>query len=271
VPGNRAQLSRVYGDETWRVYDVLDKSLAPSGPDSLYDLAGSHLTADSRLLDAGCRDASHLIRLIQRYGVTGVGVDPVEIHIERARAAIEAAGVADRADVFVGAMEELPFPDGHFDFVWCRDVLEQVEALDAALREVFRVLSPSGHMLVYTTFVTDRLTAQEAEMMNRHLGNIPANLVEANVEDAFARAGFSIERKDAIGTEWREYLEERSGAASRALLRLSRLRRRRDALVQRFGQDIYDHVEANLHWETFQFLGKLMPTVYMLRRDGLVF
>ena len=59
------------------------------------------------------------------------------------------------------------------------------------------------------------------------------------------------------------------GAVSQALLRLSRLRRQRDALVQRFGQDIYDHVEANLHWETFQFLGKLLPTVYILRRDGL--
>lgn len=55
---------------------------------------------------------------------------------------------------------------------------------------------------------------------------------------------------------------------SRALLRLSRLRRQRDALVERFGQDIYDHVEANLHWEAFQFLGKLLPTVYILKREG---
>jgi len=258
----------VYSEETWRVYEVLDESLAPSGPDSLYDFAAGHLTANSRLLDAGCRDATHLIRLIQRYGATGVGVDPVGVHIERARTAIESAGVADRVDVFVGVMHDLPFPDGHFDFVWCRDVVEQVDDLDAALREAFRVLRPAGHMLIYTTFATDRLTVQEADMMNRHLGNVRANLVEANVEDAFARAGFAIERKDAIGTEWREYVEERRGTVSQALLRLSRLRRQRDALVQRFGQDICDHVEANLHWETFQFLGKLLPTVYLLRREG---
>jgi len=268
LPLNRTSLSRVYGEETWSVYDLLDESLDPKGPDSLYDLAGSYLTAGSRLLDAGCRDAAHLIRLIQRYGASGVGVDPVEVHIERARVAIEGAGVRGRAEVFVGVMQELPFPDRHFDFVWCRDVLEQVDDLDAALREAFRVLRPDGRMLVYTTFVTDRLTTQEAEMMNRHLGNVPANLIEANVEAAFARAALAIDQKDAIGTEWREHVEERTGTVSHALLRLSRLRRRRQELVQRFGGDIYDHVEANLHWEIFQFLDKLLPTVYVLRRES---
>jgi hypothetical protein len=93
-------------------------------------------------------------------------------------------------------------------------------------------------------------------------------LVERNVEDAFAAAGLTIERKEVIGTEWREYLEERTRPASRALLRLSRLRRQREELVEQTGRDIYDHVEANLHWEVFQFLGKLVPTVYILgRRD----
>ncbi|HEY8646748.1 MAG TPA: methyltransferase domain-containing protein [Gaiellaceae bacterium] len=265
---NRTELSRVYGDETWRVYDVLDESLAPSGPDSLYDLAGTYLSAGSRLLDAGCRDAAHLIRLIQLYDATGVGVDPVEVHIERAKAAIEDAGLRDRADAFVGVMQELPFPDGHFDLVWCRDVVAQVADLDGALREACRVLSPNGHMLIYTTFVTDRLSAQEGELFARHLGNIPANLIEANVEGAFARAGFAIERKDVIGTEWREHIEEQGGTVSRALLRLSRLQRQRDELNQRFGQDICDSVEANLHWEVFQYLGKLLPVVYILKREG---
>ena len=33
-PRNRKQLSRVYSEETWRVYDALDQSLAPRGPSS---------------------------------------------------------------------------------------------------------------------------------------------------------------------------------------------------------------------------------------------
>ena len=267
-PRNREQLSRVYGEETWRVYDALDQSLEPRGPSSLYDVAGSYLTAGSKILDAGCRDAAHLIELVERYGATGVGIDPVEVHIDRAKAAVEAAKLNDRIQVLVGVMQDIPFPDGHFDFVWCRDVVAQVDGLEAALRETTRVLSPDGHILVYTTFWTDHLSSEETEMFSRHLGNVSANLVERNIEHAFAQAGLTVERKDLIGTEWREHAEERTRPASLALLRLSRLRRQRDALVARFGEDICDSVEANLHWETFQFLGKLLPTTYVLRRTA---
>ena len=30
--------------------------------------------------------------------------------------------------------------------------------------------------------------------------------------------------------------------------------------------EVFEHIEANLHWEVFQFLGKLLPTVYVLVR-----
>lgn len=266
TPDNRAQLARVYGPETWDVYELLDAGIEPAGPESLYDLAGGYLSAGSRVLDAGCRDAAHLVQLVERYEVTGVGVDPVELHVERARATVEAAAVADRVELLVGVVQELPFPDGHFDFVWCRDVLEQVSDLDGALQEMCRVLRPGGHLLIYTTFATDRLSPEEAELLNHHLGNVPANLIEADVERSFASAGFAIAQKDVIGTEWREHIEERDGAVSRDLLRLSRLRRQREALAGQFSEEILDSVEANLHWGVFQFLGKLQPTAYILSR-----
>jgi ubiquinone/menaquinone biosynthesis C-methylase UbiE len=166
----------------------------------------------------------------------------------------------------LGGMEDLPFADRHFDFVWCRDVLGQAAALDAALTEIQRVLSPGGRMLVYSTFVTDKLAPDEEAMFKRHLGNVWQNLREDHQEAAFARAGFAIEEKDIIGTEWREEIEERTQMTSRSMLRLSRLRRRRDELEERFGADILASIEANLHWEVFQFLGKLQPTVYVLAK-----
>jgi hypothetical protein len=91
------------------------------------------------------------------------------------------------------------------------------------------------------------------------------NLVGADVEKSFTAAGFEVEVKDDIGTEWREYLEERTPGMSKKLLQLARLRCQRDDIVRDHGQALYEHVEANLHGEVFQFLGKLKPVAYVLR------
>jgi hypothetical protein len=109
------------------------------------------------------------------------------------------------------------------------------------------------------------LTAEDAELMRRHLGNVDGNLDRVNLERAFADSGLAIESLRVISTDWREYVEERTHPVSRAHLRLARLRRQRDDIVADHGQDIYDHIEANLHWEVFQFLGELEPRVYLLR------
>lgn len=118
---------------------------------------------------------------------------------------------------------------------------------------------------MYTTGTTSFLTADDAEVMRRHLGNIEGNLDRSALEATFGRSGLVVESADVIGTEWREHAEDRTQPVSRALLRLARLRRQRDYVVHEHGQEIYEHIEANLHWEVFQFLGKLEPLVYVLR------
>lgn len=264
-PKNLERLTQVYGPTTWDVYERLDVSLDPDGPGSLLDTAGEFLSAGQLVLDAGCRDGAHLIELVQRFGVSGVGVEPVALHVERGEAAVRAAGLADRVTLHHGVMHDLPYPDGHFDFVWCRDVVEQVDDLDGALREVVRVMKAGARLLLFTTVATDLLTSDDAAMMRRHLGNVEANLDRSALESAFVRSGLAVETRRVIGTEWREYAEERTQPVSRALLRLARLRRQRNDIVAGHGRDIYEHIEANLHWELFQFLGKLEPLVYVLR------
>lgn len=262
---NRRGLSRAYSDETWRVYEVLDISLDPRGLDSLYEFAAPHLGDGSRILDAGCRNAKHLIELIRRYGGTGVGVEPVAIHVARAREAVAAAGLDARIEITEGLLEEAANPGQKFDFIWCRDVIEQVASLDSFMVAAHRLLTPSGRMLVYTVFYSELMSSSERDMMGRTFGNVPRNLIEANAEDAFLRASFAIERKDMIGSEWREHVEENEGGVAESLLRLSRLRRQREELVERHGTDVIDHVEAILHWLPYLLLGKLVPTVYILR------
>lgn len=50
--------------------------------------------------------------------------------------------------VCCGNAERLPFPDGSFDVAVCRQTLHYVEDLDQCLREIHRVLTATGAMVV---------------------------------------------------------------------------------------------------------------------------
>jgi ubiquinone/menaquinone biosynthesis C-methylase UbiE len=264
--GHLDRIARVYSARHYPLYEALDQSLDPRGPEMLLDVAGEYLRSQSRILDIGCRDASYLIRLVQVHDCRGVGFDPVDWNVERARTAVDEGGLGERIQITKGVIEQIEQPNDHFDFIWCRDVLELVEGLERGLFEAARVLKPDGRMLIYTVFATELLEPREAAMIHGPLGIVPMNLDEDSMEAAFQRAGLVIDRKDLIGTEWREYQEERTRPASRDLLRLARLRRRRAEIVEEYGQELYDQAQASLHWLTYLFLGKLQPTMYLLKR-----
>jgi SAM-dependent methyltransferase len=258
-------LARVYSGRHTGLYPVLDESLNPRGPELLFDVAAEYLSAGARILDVGCRDAAYLIRLVQAHDATGLAVDPLERHVGLAALAVREAGLEDRIAIVKGVMEHIEEPNGSFDFIWCRDVLECVEGLDAGLAEAARLLKPDARMLIYTNFVTDLLEPQEAAKSFGPRGIVAMNMNEHRMEAAFLRASLIIERKDVIGTEWREYAEERSHPVSQDLLRLARLRRRRQEIIEEYGQDVYDRAEGALQWSAYQLLGKLQPTMYIVK------
>jgi SAM-dependent methyltransferase len=263
-PQHIARMQFVYGGRDEQLDAVLSESLGPRPPDFLLELAVPLLTPERRLLDVGCRDARHLIPLVARSGCTGVGIDPVDRNVDRARAAVTAADLDQRIVIRRGVMEEIEEPDSSVDVVWCRDVLPVVPDLQAGFSEIARVLKQGGAAVIYTVFATPRLEPQEAAAF-QPLGNVPQNLERARVEGALEQAGFRVERLEEIGTEFREYDEERTQPVSENLLRLARLRRRREEVIQRFGRDKYDLWEASLHWLAYLLLGKLEPVAYVLR------
>ena len=263
------RLARVYGgpDEVW---ERLSASTDPLGPEYLLEVAGSYLKPGDKLLDAGCRNAGHLVRLLKSNEVTAVGIDPLAVHVERAEGEVLAADLSKRATILKGVAQSIPVPDAFFDFIWCRDVVGVVDQLPEALAEMRRALNPEGHLLLYSVFATERLEPREAELVHRPMGNIPANYDRPRVERLFGEAGLSIERVEEIGTQWREYEEERTQPASDALLRLARLRHRKSQIVEEFGQEEFDVEQASLHWLVYIFLGKLMPVMYVLRREPTI-
>ncbi|WP_152364208.1 class I SAM-dependent methyltransferase [Microlunatus speluncae] len=261
-------LERVYGPLTWTLYEQLDVSSNPRSPDWLRGLAAGLLPPDGSVLDAGCRDAAHLIQLARDLpGITGVGVEPVPVHVRAAEEAVVAAGLSDRVKIILGEIATVAGQGRTFDLVWCRDVLEQVADLPGAVADLARLTGPAGLLVVFTTVTTELLAPAEAALLGHHLGNVAANLSRDAVEAAFTAAGLATVATHEIGTEWREWSEERGRPVSKALLRLARLRRDRARFVAAHGAEIVAHVEANLHWEAYQFLGKLLPIVYVLRPE----
>jgi SAM-dependent methyltransferase len=100
------------------------------------------------VLDVGCGPGTMLVRLAQA-GASVTGIDLVAGHVEQAQRNLGALGLAGRADV--ADAEALPYEDASFDRVVSNNALQFTGDLDAALREIRRVLRPRGwaHIVVY--------------------------------------------------------------------------------------------------------------------------
>jgi SAM-dependent methyltransferase len=131
----------------------MNLGLAPSQPatalwravEMQHLLASGLLPRSGRGLDLGCGDGgvTALVRQEARadWRLVGVDSDPAEAELARGSGLYESVVEAD--------VSSTGLPDASFDFVFSNSVLEHVGALDAALREVGRVLRPGGE-LVFT-------------------------------------------------------------------------------------------------------------------------
>jgi ubiquinone/menaquinone biosynthesis C-methylase UbiE len=248
----------------------LDRSLDPRAAESLYDaFAGLGVRESDVILDIGCRDGRHSVELARRFRCEVVACDLIPQYVEKTRERISKEGLEGRIRVVEAPIESLPLGDETVDHVWCRDMLNHVRLPDA-LSECFRVLRPGGRILVYQTFATDLCEPREASRLWNSMAIVPENMSRAYFEQNAADAGFEITAVDEVDSEWREFwLETGDRRTVDDLLRASRLRRREDELVARYGRDRYEAALGDFVWGVYQLLGKLCPTVYVLtRRDG---
>jgi hypothetical protein len=97
---------------------------------------------------------------------------------------------------------------------------------------------------------------------------------EARARDA----GFTIIERDEIGGEWREFWETNDydwgggglGAGLRTsdkLMRAEQLIRAEDTLRSELGDVAFEAALADCLWAVYQMIGKLCPTIYVLRRE----
>lgn len=102
-----------------------------------------HPIGEAVVLDVGCGTGEITERMATKYPrATFIGIDLEEQHLQRARARCERFGSRVRFEN--GDALALPFPDGHFDFVVCRHLLQAVSDAAKVLAEIRRVLRSGG-------------------------------------------------------------------------------------------------------------------------------
>jgi ubiquinone/menaquinone biosynthesis C-methylase UbiE len=102
-----------------------------------------------RILDAGC-GRGETVLACAKAGAEVAGIDYSEAAVELTREML--AEIQPDADIRVGSVTDLPWPDDSFDRVQFSDVIEHLDPPQTvpALAEFRRVLKPGGFLLVHT-------------------------------------------------------------------------------------------------------------------------
>ncbi|HEX6287549.1 MAG TPA: class I SAM-dependent methyltransferase [Herpetosiphonaceae bacterium] len=110
------------------------------------------LPQGARVLDVGCGNAELLLRLIERYDVVGVGVDPNAEALAEARRRSAGRVPANRLELHQLPVAEFAAPPGTFDAALCigathayGDYLHTVAALKALVRPGGALLLGEGY------------------------------------------------------------------------------------------------------------------------------
>jgi ubiquinone/menaquinone biosynthesis C-methylase UbiE len=157
-------------------------------------LAAAHLQLGESVLDVGCGTGTLALLAKEQVGAGEVrGVDASPEMVARAQRKAGKSGV----EFSIAAAQQLPFPDGRFDVVLSTLMLHHLArpARHECLREVKRVLKPSGRVLI-VDFETSAKPRGVVGLLHRRHGHVAADDVATLLQDegfrrvADGRVGF---------------------------------------------------------------------------------
>lgn len=125
-----------------------------------------HFSMDTKILDLGCGATcpSTLFTKGKKFGVDPI----VNVYLEKDRQKLDGS-----IELFEGTGEEIPFEDGFFDVVLCRNALDHMENIDNVMAEIERVVKPGGVVILsiytYSPFIAFLKKASELVPMLRNI------------------------------------------------------------------------------------------------------
>ena len=213
-----------------RLVHLTGKSPYRIHPKHLVDVPGhawyvEHLRPDDVVLDLGCGNGMHTARAAS-IAVTVIGMDYYSEYLDVARAVFSTPHLAF---LEANVTRRLPFPDAHFTAVLCLDVIEHLVPRQAVLREIARVLTPDGVLLISAP---NRATTWRRRLVEAGLFSFsdPDHKVEYTREEfcnELAEAGFEPGALMPIvyDTPWAGLIDALGGLSLTLYARLSRWKR----------------------------------------------
>jgi ubiquinone/menaquinone biosynthesis C-methylase UbiE len=117
-------------------------------------LDAAEVVAGERVLDVGC-GRGEIVFQCAAQGALAVGLDFSQSAIDLCNETRERhdPDLRSRSEFVCGDAQAMPFANGAFDCIFLLDVVEHLarRELLATLREIRRVLAPSGRLVVHTT------------------------------------------------------------------------------------------------------------------------
>ena len=264
----------VYTQEVGDLYDEADISINPVSRDLLLDLAQQNgATKGSLVIDIGCANGGLSRKLLAKTSAKIEGVELLSFLVDMGIKENKELGVdSEKFNITQGSIEDIPFPDNTFDFVFCIDVLGLAEGLDTSIKECARVLKPNCKALFYTSgFRTNRLSKDEAKILDALGNGLDETLTAQQVQEALSKY-FKVTDKKVIGSQFTQYDTEHQkeqSQASKDLLKVARLLTNPDKYKEKYDEKVYKIVLAEAMWSPYILLGKLEPTIFIVEKSGL--
>lgn len=125
---------------------------------ALWGLTHVNIKSDHLILDVGCGGGQTINRLAQRASLGKVfGVDYSADMVEYARKVNKQLITENRVEIIAGSVEKMGFSDNFFDLVIAIETYYFWSSFSDALKEIRRVLKPSGKLIIINEMVKDGL------------------------------------------------------------------------------------------------------------------